>query len=202
MLRMKKSCLLAIGALLLVSTGSAIHSEAAVNVNVGVSLPAIRYSGPPSVVVIPGTYVYMVPDMDVDVMFYHGYWWRPYQGHWYRSRDYKGRWSYMEPRRVPAGLRGLPQDYRHRLSPGYARIPHKDVQKNWKKWEKEKHWDKRSEQVRSGQDGQGHGGEGGQGRGGQGHGGEGGQGQGGGQGHGGQGGQGHGGGGGQGHGGR
>jgi hypothetical protein len=119
-------------------------------VNIGINLPAYRFAAPPEVVVIPGTYVYMVPDIDVDVLFFQGYWWRPYEGRWYRSRDYKGGYRYIEPRRIPRGLRALPQDYRHRLSPGYERVPHRDVQKNWKKWEKEKYWDRRGEQGRGG----------------------------------------------------
>ena len=146
--KMRKSCLLVIAALLLVLTGSAIQSEAGVNVNIG--LPAYRFAAPPEVVVIPGTYVYMVPDIDVDILFFQGYWWRPYEGHWYRSRDYRGSWRYVEAGRIPRGLRELPQDYRHRLSPGYERIPHRDIQRNWKKWEKEKHWDRRGEQGRGG----------------------------------------------------
>jgi hypothetical protein len=69
-----------------------------------------------------------------------------------RSRDYKGSWRYLAPASIPRGLRALPQDYRHRLSPGYERIPHRDVQRNWKKWEKEKYWDRRGEQGRGGRD--------------------------------------------------
>jgi len=159
--KMRKSFLLVIVALLLVLTGSVARSEAGVNVNIGVNLPAYRFAAPPEVVVIPGTYVYMVPGIDVDVLFFQGYWWRPYEGHWYRSRDYKGSWRYVEPRRIPHGLRALPQDYRHRLSPGYERIPHRDVQRNWKKWEREKYWDRRGEQGRGGHgeyDRRGHGG--------------------------------------------
>jgi hypothetical protein len=158
--KMRKSCLLVIGALLLVLTGAATQSEAGVNVNVGINLPAIRFAAPPDVVVIPGTYVYIVPDIDVDVLFFQGYWWRPYEGHWYRSRNYKGSWRYVEHRRIPHGLRALPQDYRHRLSPGYERIPHRDVQRNWKKWEREKYWDRRGEHdrgKRSDQDSRSHG---------------------------------------------
>lgn len=151
-MKMRKSCLLVIGALLLVLTVSATQSEAGVNVNIGINLPAIRFTAPPAVVVIPGTYVYMVPDIDVDVLFYQGYWWRPYEGRWYRSRDYKRGWRYVDSRSIPSGLRALPQDYRHRLSPGYERIPHGDVQRNWKKWEKEKHWEKQGKQDRGGRD--------------------------------------------------
>ena len=162
----RKSCLLLIAALLLVSTGSVTQSEGGVNVNVGeggvnvsvgTNLPAIRYAAPPEVVVIPGTYVYIVPDIDVDVLFFQGYWWRPYEGHWYRSRDYNGQWSYVEPGRIPSGLRELPQDYRHRLSPGYERVPHGDVERNWEKWEKEKYWDRRGEKDRGGHDRRGNG---------------------------------------------
>ena len=153
-----------IGALFLVLTGYAAQSEAAVNVNIGVNLPAYRFAAPPDVVVIPGTYVYMVPDIDVDVLFFQGYWWRPYEGRWYRSRDYKGSWIYVAPARVPLGLRQLPQDYRHRLSSEHERIPHGDVKRNWKKWEKEKHWDKQGKQDRGGHSDQGNRGHGDQDR--------------------------------------
>jgi hypothetical protein len=146
--KMRKSFLLVIGALLLVLTGFAAQSEARVDVNVGINLPAVRFAAPPEVVVIPGTYVYMVPDIDVDVLFFQGYWWRPYEGHWYRSRDYRGSWRYVEPRRIPRGLMELPPDYRNRLSPDYERVPHRDVQRNWRRWEKEKHWDRRGEHDR------------------------------------------------------
>jgi hypothetical protein len=47
-------------------------------------------------------------------------------------------------------LQALPQDYRHRLSPGYQRIRHGDVKKNWKKWEREKYWDKKDNRDRGG----------------------------------------------------
>lgn len=168
-----------IAALLLVLTGFATQAKAGVNVfvgdggvnvdvggegvnvSVGNNLPPVRYAAPPDVVVIPGTYVYMVPDIDADVFFYQGDWWRPHEGHWYRSRDYDGQWSYVEPGRIPGGLRALPQDYRHRLSPGYERISHRDVKRYWKQWEKEKYWDRRAEHG-SGEHGEhDHGGQGG-----------------------------------------
>jgi hypothetical protein len=176
---MRTSCFQVIAALLFILTGSAIQSEAGVNINVdeggvnvnvgdkGVNvsvvsnLPAIRFAAPPDLVVIPGTYVYMVPDIDVDVLFYQDYWWRPYEGHWYRSEDYNGQWSYVEPGRIPSGLRALPRDYRHLLSTRYERIPHGDVKRNWKQWEKEKHWDKRSEYGRGEQEENDRGGQGG-----------------------------------------
>lgn len=148
-----KLCLLVISSLLLVLTANVPLSEAmGERVSIGINLPAVRFAAPPAVVVIPGTYVYMVPDVDVDVFFYQGYWWRPYEGRWYRSRDYNGSWGHVEPNRIPGGLRALPQDYRHRLSPQYERIPHEDVKRNWKKWEREKYWDRRGEHDRGGHD--------------------------------------------------
>lgn len=149
---MGRSYLLTFGALLLVLTVFAVQSEAGVNLNIGINLPAVRFAAPPDVVVIPGTNVYMVPDIDSDVLFFQGYWWRPYEGQWYRSRDYKGKWSFVEPRGIPRGLRELPRDYRHRVSPGHERIPHGDVKRNWRKWEKEKHWEKQGEHEHHGRD--------------------------------------------------
>jgi hypothetical protein len=91
--------------------------------------------------VIPGTYVYFAPEVDVDVLFYHGYWYRPYQGHWYRSGSYNGKWVYITPERVPRVLINLPPDYR-RVPPGLQRIPHGQFKKNWKTWERDKYWEK------------------------------------------------------------
>lgn len=139
----RNACLLIVGVMMMALLGFANKSEAGVSINIG--LPEIRFPAPPEVVVIPGTYVYMVPDSEADILFYQGYWWRPNEGHWYRSANYDRGWSRMSNDRVPSGLRGLPQDYRHRVSAGSERISHKDVQKNWKQWEKTKHWDKQDQ---------------------------------------------------------
>ena len=40
--------------------------------------------------------------------------------------------------------------HRHRLSHEYGRIRYGDVQRNWKKWETERHWDRRDEHEREG----------------------------------------------------
>ena len=45
-------------------------------------------------VVIPGTNVYAVPDVDADMFFYSGWWWRLWEGQWYRSRNYNSGWGY------------------------------------------------------------------------------------------------------------
>jgi hypothetical protein len=122
-------------------------------VDVGVSIPLpplIEFSAPPEMVVIPETYVYAVPDLDVDIFFYDGWWWRPWEGRWYRSRNYSSGWSYYK--NTPSFYSGIPSgwrnDYReHRWSGhqwDYQRIPHQQVQKNWNNWKKSRYWEKQN----------------------------------------------------------
>ncbi len=127
-----------------------VSAKADVNVHVGIALPpAIVFSAPPVTVVIPGTYVYAVPDVPVDIFFYGGWWWRPWGGHWYRSRYYDRGWAYYKGR--PSFYATVPprwrDDYRDHRWQGYPwqrqRVPASQVQRNWKKWEKQKHWERR-----------------------------------------------------------
>ena len=101
--------------------------------------PAYSFSAPPEVSVIPGTYVYLVPDVGVDILFYQGYWYRPYAGRWFLARSYNGPWIYVEPGRTPPVLLRLSPGHL-RLAPGYHRIPHRELQTNWRRWESERHW--------------------------------------------------------------
>jgi len=118
-------------------------------VDVSISLPPlIVFSAPPAMVVIPETYVYVVPDVDVEIFFYDGWWWRPWEGRWYRSRHYDSGWGYYQRvpsfySRVPSGWRN---DYRERRWGGrpwnYQPIPHQQVERNWSGWKKNRHWEK------------------------------------------------------------
>lgn len=113
-----------------------------VDVNVQVAPPpAYTLEAPPSVTVIPGSYVYFVPGVTVDILFYHGYWYRPYRGYWYRSAYYNGPWMHLPYGRVPHALISLPRDY-SRISNGYRPIPHAVLQRNGDRWEREGHWDR------------------------------------------------------------
>ena len=124
-----------------------------VSVNIGVNIPlppAIVFSAPPQLVVIPETYVYADPDVDVDIFFYGGWWWRPWEGRWYRSRNYNSGWGHYKHAppfygQVPSHWR---EDYRGHKWKGHKwdhkRIPHDQVQRNWSKWEKDKHWEKQN----------------------------------------------------------
>lgn len=145
MVKRKKAWLLA-GTVLLVLAFLPGRGSAGVNVNIGIFAPPPPYvfNAPPSVVVIPGTYAYFVPGIDVDIFFYHGFWYRPYEGRWYRSRFYRGPWGYLVPSRVPRVLMNLPPDYR-REPPRYRPVPYGQLRRNWNRWERDRYWDRHEE---------------------------------------------------------
>ena len=103
---------LILGAVLLALVGSSVKSDARVEVGVGINIPVYTFAAPPPLVVIPGTYAYYVPDINMDVLFYHGYWYRPFEGRWFRARYYNGPWGFIAVGSVPRVLIGLPPGYR------------------------------------------------------------------------------------------
>lgn len=129
--------------------GLHVAARSGTDVDVSVSLPpAINFVSPPQLIVLPETYVYVVPDVDVDIFFHDGWWWRPWQGGWYRSRSYNSGWNRYRSvpsfyREIPAGWRN---EYRDRRWRGHQwstkRISFTQVQKNWDGWEKNRHWEK------------------------------------------------------------
>lgn len=143
-----KKTIVTLALALLALAGFSGSGSAGVDINIGIALPPpVVVSAPPELVVIPGTYVYVAPDVSVDVFFYQGYWWRPWKGHWYRSHTYREGWVvYKNP---PSVLVGIPPgwrvDYKNHHWKGqewhYTRVSHREVAKNWKDWEKGKHWD-------------------------------------------------------------
>ena len=108
-----------------------------------------RIAEPPAVIVLPDTPdVYVVPGIDVDLFFWSGWWWRPWQGGWYRSRYYNRGWGYYS--NVPSfyydvdpGWRGY---YSNRNWYGhpwhYERIDHQRLQRNWQTWHNNRHWER------------------------------------------------------------
>jgi hypothetical protein len=122
-------------------------APAQVTINVGVEPPPpLLFTAPPDVIVLPNTYVYVVPDIEEDVYFFDGWWWRQWSGHWYRSNFYDREWgSYPS---IPGFYTAVPHnwriEYREHYWNGrpwnYERIPHQQVQRHWNSWEKEEHW--------------------------------------------------------------
>jgi len=127
-----------------------IPAMAAVDISIGISLPPpIVFAAPPELIVLPDTYVYVAPDIDVDFYFWNGWWWRFWEGRWYRSRYYNRGWGYYN--NVPSfyfdvdpGWRGYYRDHNwhgHRWD--YERIPDRRLQQNWKSWQNDRHWERR-----------------------------------------------------------
>jgi hypothetical protein len=145
MITMSRYFRMCIIAVVLLAFGAPLAPRADVNISVGVGVPPpLTIPSPPSVFLIPGTYAYFVPDLDVDILFYRGYWYRPHGGHWYRATRYNGPWTYIVKPKVPRVLIDLSPDFHH-VPPGHQRIPYGQLKKHWKTWEKEKHWDKHEE---------------------------------------------------------
>jgi hypothetical protein len=122
---------------------------AAVDVRVSIPLPPlIRFPAPPPVIVIPETYVYFVPDIQEEIFFYDGWWWRPWQGRWYRSRQYGSGWGYFKtvPSFYPRLHSGWRDDYRYQRWKGnpwnFQPIPYDQLQQNWGSWKKDRYWEK------------------------------------------------------------
>jgi hypothetical protein len=106
----------------------------------GEAPPPYAFAAPPDVVPIPGTYAYFVPGIGVDVLFYGGYWYRSFRGRWYGAPSYNGPWMYVPGPRVPRVFFSLPPGWR-RVPRGYRPIPHAELNRNWQRWERERHWE-------------------------------------------------------------
>jgi hypothetical protein len=135
---MKK--LLVIGTFLLLLLGFSGQSMAGIRIGINIPLPPVFvFSAPPELVVIPGTNVYLAPNVDFDIFFYGGYWYRPHGGYWYRSVSYGGPWAYIES--VPPVLLSLPPNYRI-IVRGERPIPYAAFHRNWRAWERERYWER------------------------------------------------------------
>jgi len=129
-----------------------IPAMAEVNVNVSVDFPLpppIPFPGPPDVIAMPDTNdVYVAPSIGVDLFFWNGWWWRPWEGRWYRSRYYDRGWAFHD--KVPSfyfdvdpGWRAHYRDHNWNGQPwNYERITNQHLQQNWKNWHANRYWEK------------------------------------------------------------
>jgi hypothetical protein len=106
--------------------------------------PAVNV--PPDLVVLPGTDIYAAPSAGTDLYFVDGYWWRPWNGHWYRSHQYGGDWAMVSStpyfyRSIPHGWR---EDYYHNRWNGrpwsYHHVARDEAVANWNTWKREGYW--------------------------------------------------------------
>ena len=92
-----------------------VEARSGVEVNINLGPPPIVVAEPPEMVLIPGSEVYFVPQSDVDIFFYNGFWWCPRGHRWYRARAYNGPWGLVERRLVPVPVIRVPGDFRSRF---------------------------------------------------------------------------------------
>jgi hypothetical protein len=149
----------------LLLAGFASHSDARVNVGININISGFTFAAPPVMAIVPGTYVYFAPDAGIDILFYGGYWYRPYQGYWFRARGYDGPWYRISRGGVPAAIIGLLPDYRH-VYREYPRRSYREFNSNWRTWHRSGYWYK----DKAWQAGRGHGRYQEKGKGGHGHG--------------------------------
>jgi hypothetical protein len=136
--------------LLVLLTGIRVPAMAQVDISINIGLPPpIVYPEPPVVIVLPDTYyVYAVPDIEIDLFFWNGWWWRPWHGRWYRSRYYDRGWVYYQS--VPRFYYDVDPRwrvyYRNHDWRGhhwyYERIDDRRLERNWQGWQNNKHWER------------------------------------------------------------
>lgn len=115
----------------------------------GYGPPPLVLQAPPEVIVMPDTDdVYVVPDVSVELFFWNGWWWRQWDGRWYRSHSYDRGWTHYSS--VPTFYYDVDPDWRHRYRNrdwygyrwNYERIPNQRLQQNWKYWHDSRHWER------------------------------------------------------------
>ena len=73
--------------------------------------PPVEFASDTKLAAIPGTNVYVVPDSNVDIFYYNGWWWRPWEGRWYYSRHHSSGWVLYK--RVPSFYAKIPSGWRN-----------------------------------------------------------------------------------------
>jgi hypothetical protein len=124
--------------------------NAEVNVSVSVPLPRLVIPAPPALVVLPGSYVYYPPDVDMDIFFFHGFWYRPHRGGWFIANGYNGPWRAIRSGRVPRAVFGIQPGFRGISR--YERLPYDQVNRNWRTWERDRRWSRRGDERREGRE--------------------------------------------------
>lgn len=123
---------------------SVLPVTAMADVQVGISIgvpPPLPFGAPSELVVVPSgpNYVYMVPGT-LGLYFYGGYWYRFHGGHWFRAVTFNDPWVPVQIGLVPDPVVVVPHDYILNMPPGYHRIGYHDFHRNWRDWERRRHW--------------------------------------------------------------
>jgi hypothetical protein len=108
------------GLMIATLAGSVGAAHAAVNVNIGINVPA-----PPHLVAVPGTPVQYAPTVAGNYFFYGGRYYVFSNGNWYQGPGYNGPWVVVAPAYVPRPLLTVPVRYYH-TTPA-----------EWRRWRRE-----------------------------------------------------------------
>ncbi|HTP65997.1 MAG TPA: hypothetical protein VMJ66_11450, partial [Geobacteraceae bacterium] len=135
--------------ILMLAFATPFPAMAGVDVSIGISLPPpIVFPSPPPVIVMPeASDVYVAPNVNVDLFFWNGWWWRPWRGGWYRSHYYDRGWAFYN--NVPSfyydvdpGWRGFYRAHAWYGHPwNYALVPHQELVNNWRSWHDTRRWE-------------------------------------------------------------
>ena len=103
--------------------------------------PPLQFAAPPEIVVVPSgqTYVYMIPNM-FGVYFFGGFWYRYYNGYWFRAVVYDAPWVPIAVTVIPRFIIGVPPEYPYFLPPRYHRIHYHEFYGHWRDWDRGRHW--------------------------------------------------------------
>ena len=88
-----------------------------VKIDIGIGVPPIVLTTPPSLVVVPGTPVYYAPDVSANVFFYKGRYYTVANGVWSMAPAYGGPWAVIQIGQVPAPVVAVPVEY-YKIPPG------------------------------------------------------------------------------------
>src|SRR5262249_18984370 len=90
-----------------------LSTPALAQVRVQVTAPSVTFNAPPPLVDI-GNGVQVVPGIGQEVFYYDGYYWTRSGDYWFRTKDYRGGWGYVQDKDVPPALLGMPKGkYKH-----------------------------------------------------------------------------------------
>jgi hypothetical protein len=113
--RLPRVLMLAAAAAMLVTTTLATAQD--VKIDIGIGVPPIVLTTPPSLVVVPGTPVYYAPDVSANLFFYKGRYYTVANGVWSMAPAYGGPWAVIQIGQVPAPVVAVPVEY-YKIPPG------------------------------------------------------------------------------------
>jgi hypothetical protein len=113
--KLPRVLMLAAAAAMLVTTTLATAQD--VKIDIGIGVPPIVLTTPPSLVVVPGTPVYYAPDISSNLFFYKGRYYTVANGVWSMAPAYGGPWAVIQVGQVPAPVVAVPVEY-YKIPPG------------------------------------------------------------------------------------